>query len=135
MNEISHLNSKFSFGKFKGCELGEVLIFSPSYVTWVVCNVSDRVCRIRRSAVEEMKLVFPEFMADGEFEELWWSKPDDSECESCYEYELNEEWTPYQEEQTYDRYAGTYAQDVMGYSDDDIDTIFCGEPDAYWNID
>ncbi len=33
------------------------------------------------------------------------------------------------------RYAGTYAQEVMGYTDDDIDTVFDGEPDAYWNID
>lgn len=37
--------------------------------------------------------------------------------------------------QTYDRYNGSYAQDEMGYSDDDIDTIFDGDPDAYWNID
>ena len=35
----------------------------------------------------------------------------------------------------YGRYAGSYAQDEMGYSDDDIDTIFDGDPDAYWNID
>ena len=34
-----------------------------------------------------------------------------------------------------DEYAGTYAHDVEGYSDDDIDTIFDGAPDAYWNID
>ena len=39
------------------------------------------------------------------------------------------------EEPTYDRYNGSYAQDEMGYSDDDIDTIFDGDPDAYWNID
>ena len=39
------------------------------------------------------------------------------------------------EEPTYGRYAGSYAQDEMGYSDDDIDTIFDGDPDAYWNID
>ena len=38
-------------------------------------------------------------------------------------------------ESTYDRYNGSYAQDEMGYSDDDIDTIFDGDPDAYWNID
>lgn len=44
---------------------------------------------------------------------------DDSSCESP----------------TYDRYSGSYAQDVMGYSDDDIDTIFDGDPEAYWNID
>lgn len=35
----------------------------------------------------------------------------------------------------YGRYKGSYAQDVEGYSDDDIDSIFDGEPDAYWNID
>lgn len=35
----------------------------------------------------------------------------------------------------YEEYAGTYAQDVAGFSDKDIDDIFDGEPDAYWNID
>lgn len=30
---------------------------------------------------------------------------------------------------------GSWAQDVEGYSDDDIDTIFDGDPLAYWNID
>lgn len=39
------------------------------------------------------------------------------------------------ERTTYERYSGTYAQDEMGYSDDDIDTIFDGDPSAYWNID
>lgn len=38
-------------------------------------------------------------------------------------------------EDTYERYNGSWAQDVEGYSDDDIDTIFDGDPDAYWNID
>ena len=38
-------------------------------------------------------------------------------------------------QESYGRYAGSYAQDEMGYSDDDIDTIFDGDPDAYWNID
>ena len=35
----------------------------------------------------------------------------------------------------YGKYAGTYAQDVAGYSDDVIDDAFDGDPDAYWNID
>lgn len=35
----------------------------------------------------------------------------------------------------YSEYAGSYAQEEMGYSDEDIDTIFDGDPDAYWNID
>ena len=32
-------------------------------------------------------------------------------------------------------FSGTYAQDVMGYSDDVINDAFDGAPDAYWNID
>lgn len=39
------------------------------------------------------------------------------------------------EEQTYDEYSGSYAQDVMGFSDETICDAFDGDPDAYWNID
>lgn len=35
----------------------------------------------------------------------------------------------------YGEYAGTYAQDIAGYSDDVINDAFDGNPDAYWNID
>ena len=33
------------------------------------------------------------------------------------------------------QYAVTYAHDEAGFSDDEIDTIFDGDPEAYWNID
>ena len=36
---------------------------------------------------------------------------------------------------TYDNYNGSYAQDVEGWSDQMIDDVLDGEPDAYWNID
>lgn len=42
---------------------------------------------------------------------------------------------PIHEPQHYSKYAGSYAQEEMGYSDEDIDTIFDGDPSAYWNID
>lgn len=35
----------------------------------------------------------------------------------------------------YEEFAGSYAQDVMGFSDEDINDAFDGDPDAYWNID
>lgn len=35
----------------------------------------------------------------------------------------------------YSEYEGSYAQDIMGYSDDVINDAFDGDPDAYWNID
>lgn len=44
-------------------------------------------------------------------------------------------YTMVKEYNGYGRYAGTFAQDEMGYSDDEIDTIFDGDPNAYWNVD
>ena len=41
----------------------------------------------------------------------------------------------YYEREHYDEYAGSYAQEEMGYSDEMIDDVFDGDPDAYWNID
>lgn len=55
---------------------------------------------------------------------------------------INPDYTPYidpaefyEEEQTYDCYNGSYAQDVVGWSDQAIDEVFDGDPEAYWNID
>lgn len=36
---------------------------------------------------------------------------------------------------TFGKYAGSYAQDYEGYSDEIIDDAFEGDPDMYWNID
>ncbi len=41
----------------------------------------------------------------------------------------------YSEDQHYDEYAGSYAQEVEGWSDEMIDDVLDGDPDAYWNID
>lgn len=41
----------------------------------------------------------------------------------------------YNEEQHYTRYNGTYAQAYEGWSDEEIDEAFDGNPEAYWNID
>ncbi len=41
----------------------------------------------------------------------------------------------YEEREHYGEYAGSYAQDYEGLSDDFIDDVLDGNPDAYWNID
>lgn len=41
----------------------------------------------------------------------------------------------FEDSHTYGRYNGSYAQDVEGWSDQDIDDAFDRNPDAYWNID
>ncbi len=58
------------------------------------------------------------------------NKYNGEDCDKEYD-----DYNIYQNEQTFDRYNGSYAQDEMEYSDDDIDTIFDGDPAAYWNID
>ena len=40
-----------------------------------------------------------------------------------------------EDERTYENCNVSYAQDVEGWSDQDIDDVFYGDPDAYWNID
>jgi WD40 repeat protein len=53
-----------------------------------------------------------------------------------YDYNYrNYDYDNYENERTYGRYGGSYAQDVEGWSDQDIDEVFDGDPDAYWNID
>lgn len=50
-------------------------------------------------------------------------------------YDEEPYYPDYEEERHFGRYAGSYAQDEMGYSDEEIDTLFDGDPSAYWNID
>jgi hypothetical protein len=139
MTQFEHIDDKFDFGKFSGCTLGEVLTFNPEYVDWVLKNVSGRICIIEDSAIQEIKLIFPNFMITKEFERYRimriyeYEGVEEESCDDDYDYYDN--YDIYTEQLTYGRYSGSYAQDEMGYSDDDIDTIFDGDPSAYWNID
>lgn len=84
-------------------------------------------------ALGQIKLLFPKFPItdtviqhigeEYEFQDISNCVEDSNRPEDCAEL------------RTYERYGGSYAQDEMGYSDDDIDTIFDGDPSAYWNID
>ena len=72
--------------------------------------------------------VFPEFKRQ-ESEKKNWT----IEEEACME---QREWDDSDEYgSTFGEFSGSYAQDVMDYSDDVINDAFDGEPDAYWNID
>lgn len=134
------LSQMFDFGKFKGCDLGEVLMCAPDYVNWVIGNVDGSRCAFSDEVFEEIKLIFPNFIISN----ILINKIKERQNE--YQEAINNkyvrrsrrnqvQWDRYYEEDTYERYNGSYAQDEMGYSDDDIDTIFDGDPSAYWNID
>lgn len=130
----------FDFGKFKGCDLGEVLMCSPDYVRWVIENVDGNKCAFSDEVIKQIQTIFPTFIINDEL--LYKIKERQEEYEEMVYFD---EWTEEMfesehgssrdDEDTYERYNGSYAQDEMGYSDDDIDTIFDGDPSAYWNID
>lgn len=57
------------------------------------------------------------------------NKDDDIDvCNNSFDYDEYDE-------ESYGDFAGTYAQDYMGFSDDTIYDAFEGDADAYWNID
>lgn len=133
------LGQMFDFGKFKGCDLGEVLMCSPAYVQWVMENVDGTRCAFSDEVIKQIRTIFPDFIItdelmikikerQNEYEEMVYF---DEWTEEMYESEHGSDY----DEDTFERYNGSYAQDEMGYSDDDIDTIFDGDPSAYWNID
>ena len=82
-------------------------------------------------------MIFPHFEISPSFEAMRNQRIAEFEHLEDEDYEEFDNRSFYDdcESPTYGRYAGSYAQDEMGYSDDDIDTIFDGAPDAYWNID
>ena len=135
---FEHLYDVFDFGKFKDCELGDTLMSSPSYVEWVIKNVDGTQCAFADSVIEEIQVIFPDFLKSKGLLELIKERQEEYYCDGPYwedELEKENKYREYEETDTYERYAGSYAQDEMGYSDDEIDTIFDGDPSAYWNID
>ena len=145
MNEkyfIDDVAFVFSFGKHKGETLFTVITQDESYLYWCVNNIKE--ITFTRDVLEQIEKLFPEFYITEKFYSHLEENQDWGEDDDYYEdYELRDQYGNYfdsynhgyMEEETYERYNGTYAQDVAGYSDDEIDTIFEGDPSAYWNID
>lgn len=133
--EFISLESRFTFGRYNGLTLADVMDLNPEYLIWCVSTIEDFL--LHDNALEQIRIVYPTFPITPEFEshrqeniDAYYGGPEE---DGTTEYEPD--WHCYDEEPTYDCYNGSYAQDEAGYSDDDIDTIFDGDPSAYWNID
>lgn len=134
----------FNFGKFLGCDLGEVLMYAPDYIRWVTDNINGDRCAFSEEVISEIQVLFPSIALSPKLLERMKQRREEyfefnyfknTTLKEMLEAEKDDEIAKLQEEDTYERYNGSYAQDEMGYSDDDIDTIFDGDPSAYWNID
>ena len=133
------IEDQYNFGRYTGLSLADVLDINPSYLEWCVKHCTGVIFILKDKVIDEIKTAYPKFIMDALFESrMNWNR--------CLDYDENSEDIEYYEDvdeydlsnedvSTYDRYAGSWAQDVAGYSDDDIDTIFDGDPSAYWNID
>lgn len=122
------ISDTFDFGRYYGFTLSEVLAINPQYVYWCVYTIMD--FWISDEALADMSVLYPHFIQSVDFMEMLQYVP-----QHYYDREYEDGYDDYDEEPTYDRYGGSYAQDELGYSDDDIDTVFDGDPSAYWNID
>ncbi|MDC1266637.1 hypothetical protein N8Z75_01535 [Crocinitomicaceae bacterium] len=127
--KLYNLNTTFDFGMYNGDNLSDVVAEFPGYIRWCLINVNW--------------FVIDQAEFDEEFPEMSWSPTFRDAAERKWNqlvgYEttidLNDDDVDYYERDSYGEYAGTYAQDMEGLSDDFINDVLGGEPDAYWNID
>lgn len=143
--KFSSIEDKFNFGRYNGLSLADVLDINPSYLSWCVKHCTGVIFQLEDKALEEIKIVYPNFLMDNLFEEkrIWQlyrnNYTDYNWCNDYQEDEAIDNWNEFdsnfEDSYSHGRYFGSWAQDVEGYSDDEIDTIFDGDPSAYWNID
>ena len=128
------LDTELHFGKFMGMSLKQILKIQPSYVVWCLSNLDHFV--IDEDTISDIEMRFPGFsLSDSDrtvLEEKW----EDAYLRSRPNHQLEPSHeAPSCARGSYGEFEGSYAQDVMDYSDDYIREAFDGEPDAYWNID
>lgn len=135
MNEkyyMEDITFVFNFGRHKGENLFNVITQDESYLYWCVNNIKE--ITFTKEVLQQIAKLCPQFIITENFFCHMENQQDWEDDEYYNDYESRDQYG-YMEEETYERYNGTYAQDVAGYSDDEIDTIFEGDPSAYWNID
>ncbi len=124
------LNSVFMFGKNKGKTLREVLDHQASYINWCAINVD--FFYIAELTIEDIKKVKPNFYLTKEAIQKLADKFNKYKQKIIQEIESD---IDIDSGLTFEKYNGSYAQDVEGWSDQDIDEVFGRDPLMYWNID
>lgn len=143
MYYFESIDNTFQFGRYKGYTMEYVLINNPSYLDYCITVINDFM--ISPNVIEQIKEFFPNFIIPicysnkiGSYQE-YLNNINTSNYNEDYnnnDYSEEDNYEYYNSNgSTYERYNGSWAQDEEGYSDEDIDTIFEGDPSAYWNID
>ena len=127
------LEDEFKFGKYQGLTLHEVIESYPGYLVWCLENLSH--LQMSSDLIEDIRDNYPHFAGNDLLNQHELYDSDYYEDEEEYYGRNYDRYDDYYEEEHYEEYAGTYVQDVMGWSDEMIEDVLDGDPDAYWNID
>lgn len=145
---IDDFNAKvYSTGK----EKPEITDGNPEYIQWCIETIDDFY--IEQDDLNELQLLdihrFKGIEIIHKIDDIYEYKPkyqvekynfpDDimeiNENKYNASFGYDNDYDDNTDEPTYENYNGSYAQDVEGWSDQDIDDALEGDPDAYWNID
>jgi hypothetical protein len=122
-----------NFGKYKGQSCKEVFQKDTQYISWCF-QMIDWFC-ITDEIFEKLPVVIA--LRENTHEnwlQIFIDKHNEKKVMITNSYPRTNE-VDYYEKESYGQYAGNYAQDIEGLSDDFINDVLDGNPDAYWNID
>lgn len=118
-------NSIVKFGRYNGKTLSEIVDIEPDYIEWCIMHLDHFY--ISEEAVESLVEINTDFTVSAEMQLILEEKAKNVYTRS----RSNDDY----DKPSYGQYAGSYAQDQEGWSDNDINDAFDGFADAYWNID
>lgn len=122
-------NSLVKFGMYKGYKLEDIVKTNPKYIIWCVVNLDHFY--LSEETIENLKSISYRFKISEKAKQVLEQKRKEMYgTADIYDCDYD-----YPDRKTYDDYNGSYAQDQMGWSDQDINDVFGGDADAYWNID
>ena len=119
------LDTEFTFGKYEGKTVKEILEIQTAYLDWCAINLDHFY--ISDEIIAEVKAIIPSFVISDEGQSKLTEKYDtwESQQQDNDDNDDDDDYSP-----SYEKYGGAY-----GYDDDTIDSAFEGDPENYWNID
>lgn len=119
------INTTMAFGRYLGHTIEDIIDSDFTYIIWCINNLDHFY--ISESVRDLITHKNPTFVFSELSNELLNIKEEKLLLQSAYDEMADQ--------QTYCVYAGAYAQDYEGCSDDFINDALDGFADAYWNID
>ena len=112
------------FGRFKGYSINQIIAQDPTYIVWCINHLDHFY--IDEEVINNISEKHPTFVLSDTTKATLSTKEEQWEAQSYRDYD---------DRPSYGQYAGSYAQDCEGLSDNFINDVLDGCPDAYWNID